>query len=97
MNRQLFLRGAFRGFGHFVDRSFGFCTKNLQLFGFGFCCGMRFLLYFALNFQQNKIGFSDLLFGDVVWCFSGLSSENMRLNDLNHGHVFSDFACGFRF
>ena len=29
--------------------------------------------------------------------FSGFSSENMRLNDLNRVHVFSDFACDFRF
>ena len=50
-----------------------------------------------LVFGKNKIGFSDLLFGDAVWCFSGFSSEKMFLNDLTRGHVFSDFACGFRF
>ena len=27
--------------------------------------------------------------------FSSFSSENMRLNDLNCVHAFSDFACGF--
>ena len=47
-------------------------------------------------FAKNKIGFSDLLL-DAVRCFSGFLSENMRLNDLNRVHVFSDFACGFRF
>ena len=44
----------------------------------------------------NKIGFLDFLF-DAVQCFSGFSSENMRLYDLNRVHVFSDFACSFRF
>ena len=42
-------------------------------------------------FDKNKIEFSDLLF-DAVWCFSGFSAENMRLDDLNHLHVFSGFA-----
>ena len=47
-------------------------------------------------FGKNRIGFSDLLL-DAVCCFSGFSSENMRLNDLNRVHVISDFACSFRF
>ena len=46
-------------------------------------------------FVKNNISFSDFLF-DAVWCFSGFSSENMRLNDLSRMHAFSDFACGFR-
>ena len=33
-------------------------------------------------FGKNKVGFSDFLL-DAVWCFSGFSSENLRLNDLN--------------
>ena len=67
------------------------------LFGFGVCYGLRFLFRSQfLVWGKNKIGFSDLLF-DAVWCFSGFSSENMRLNDLNHVHLFSNFACGFRF
>ena len=37
-------------------------------------------------FGENKIRLSDLLF-DVVRNISGLSSENMRLNDLNRVHV----------
>lgn len=45
-------------------------------------------------FGKIKIGFFNLLF-DAVRYFSGLFSENVRLNDLNHEHVFSDFAFGF--
>ena len=43
---------------------------------------------------KNKIGFSDLLF-DLAWSFMVCSSEEFRRNDLNHEHVFSDFACDF--
>ena len=37
----------------FLDRFVGFCTKNLRIFGFGYCCGLRFLFYFALGFRQK--------------------------------------------
>ena len=47
-------------------------------------------------FGKNKMEFSDLLL-DALRYFSGFSSENMRLKDLNRVHVFSDFACSFRF
>ena len=103
MKRLLFLRRALRfsvfSFGHLLDQFFGFCTNNLRLFGFDVCCGLHSVL-FALSFwfsAKKKIGFSDLLFGVAVWCFSRFSSENMRLNDLDHEHVLLDFACGFQF
>ena len=44
----------------------------------------------------NVIGIHSTLF-DAVWLFSDFFAKNMRLNDLNRVHVFSDFACGFRF
>ena len=69
------------------------CTKETVVFGDH--CVLRFLFYFALGLRlpKIKIWFSDLLF-DAVRCFSGFSSENIRLNDLNRVHVYSDFACG---
>ena len=56
-------------------------------------CLSRFLSISLPVFGKNKFRISDLLF-DAVWRFFGSSSENMHLNRL---HVFSDFACGFRF
>ena len=35
----------FCGFGHFLDRFFGFCTEKRRFFGFGVCCGLRFFLF----------------------------------------------------
>ena len=71
------------GFGHFLDRFVGFCTKNLRIFGFGDHCGLQFAVSVLFRsrfsvFGKNKIGLLDLLC-DAVWCFSGFSSENMRL------------------
>ena len=68
-----FPRGAlgFSGFDNFLDRFFGFSV-----------C-LQFLFYFVLSFwffSKTKIGFSDLLFGDAVWCFYGFYSENTRVN-----------------
>ena len=63
------------GFSVFIPKNFGFVV----------CCG--FCSIFLSVFVKNKIRFSDLLF-DAVWCFSGFSSENMRLDDLNRVHVF---------
>lgn len=39
------------GFGHFLDRFFGFCAKKLWFFDFGVCCDLRFLCYFAHGFR----------------------------------------------
>ena len=36
---------GFCGFGHFLDRFFGFCTEKLRFFGFGVCCGLRFFRF----------------------------------------------------
>ena len=57
----------------------GFCTVALSIFGL----------------RQNKIRFSDSVLFNAARCFSRFSSKNMRLNDVNCVHVFSDFACGF--
>ena len=67
------------------------CTKETVVFGDH--CVLRFLFYFALGLRlpKIKIWFSDLLF-DAVRCFSGFSSENIRLNDLNRVHVYFWFC-----
>ena len=93
--------GDFRfcSFDHILDRILVFCTKKFRFFGlvsvavYGFCSIS--LSRFSVC-CKNKIEFSDLLF-DALQCFSGFSSENMSLNDLNRIHVFSIFACSFRF
>ena len=54
------------------------------------------ILLSVSGFRQNEIGLLDLPF-NAVWWFSGLSSGNLRLNDVNHMHVFSGFARGFGF
>ena len=77
------------GFSVFVPKNFGFSV--LVTISVSVLFRSRFSV-----FGKNKIGFSDLLF-DAVWCFSGFSSENMRLDDLNSVHASSDFVCGFRF
>lgn len=60
---------------------------------FGFWCLLRFLFYLILG--KNKIGFSDLKFGEVV-CFSfPVSLRKIRASTTSPAHVFSDFACGF--
>ena len=41
----------FCGFGHFLDRFFGFCTEKLRFFGFGVCCGLRFFRFLAFGFR----------------------------------------------
>ena len=84
---------------NFLHRFFGVCTKQLRFFGFGDHCVFAVSVLFRSRFSvfvKNKIGFSDLLF-HAIWCFSGFSSENVRLNYLNRVHVSSDFACAFRF
>ena len=81
-------------FGHFLDRFFSFCAEK---FGFSVLVTIAVSSFCSISvsvFGKNKIGFSDLLF-DARWCFSGFSSENMRLNNLNRVHIFSDFAYGF--
>ena len=59
----------------------------------------QFLFYFALGFRFSakvKSGFR-ICYSIQFGVFFRFSSENMRLNDLNRVHVFSDFACDFRF
>ena len=95
---KLSLEGNRWGHLDFQFRPFSVCVPKYLGFSVLVTCKGRFLVYFALSFRfsaKNKIGFSDLPF-DAVWCFSGFSSENMRLNDLSRMHAFSKFACGFR-
>ena len=40
----------FCGFGHFLDRLFGFCVKRFQFFGFGVQCGLRIFRFLASAF-----------------------------------------------
>ena len=77
------------GFSVFVPKHFGFSVLVTIA-----VCSFRSISLSV--FGKNKTGFSDLLF-DAVWRFSFISSENMRLNDFNRVHVFSDCACAFRF
>ena len=81
-----FFRSVFR---FLYEKTSIFRFWRLLRFSRLFCSGF-------LVFGKNEIGLLDLLF-DAVWWFSGLSSENLRLNDVNHMHVFSGFARGFRF
>ena len=69
------------------------CQKRLRFFGFGDHWGLGFL--FSVP-GKNNIGFSDLPL-DAVRCFPGFSPENMRFNNLNRRHVFSDFFRVFGF
>ena len=41
----------FCGFGHFLDRFFGFCTEKHLFLGFGVCCGLRFFHCLAFGFR----------------------------------------------
>ena len=71
----------------------GFCTKKISVFRFWYLLRFAASALFRSRFSvlgENKMLVSDLLF-DAIWCFSGFSSENMRLNDLNRVHVSSDF------
>ena len=72
-----------------------FLYQKASVFSASVAVSVLFRTQFSV-FGKNKIGFLDLLF-DAVRCFSGFNSENMHLKDLNRVHVFSDFACGFRF
>ena len=80
-------------------RIYGFPVSAIFEIGFSVLVSVAVCRSCSISFSifgKNKIEFSDLLF-DAVWCFSGFSAENMRLDDLNHLHVFSGFAWGFRF
>ena len=94
-------RGGVEIFGFAASAIFlsVFVPKNFAFFGFGACCVLGFLFYFALGFRfsaEIKSDYRICSVFDAVWCFSGFSSENTCLNDLFRVHVFSDFACGFR-
>ena len=75
-------------------RIYGFAVSAIFEIGFSVLVSVAVCRSCSISFSifdQNKIEFSDLLF-DAVWCFSGFSAENMRLEDFNHLHVFSGFA-----
>lgn len=78
-----------------VDRFFGFVERNFRFSVLMTIAVSILFLSRFFAFVKNNIGFSGFLF-DVVWCFPGFSSENMRLNDLSRIHAFSNFVCGFR-
>ena len=42
------------GFGYFLDRLFGFCTKKLQFFSFGVHCGLRIFRFLAFGFRFSR-------------------------------------------
>ena len=66
------------GFSVFVPKNSGFSVLVT-------IAVLWFLFYFALGFRFSakiKSGFR-ICFWMTVWCFSGFSSENLRLNDLN--------------
>ena len=68
--------------GHWDFRFCGFGNFLNRFFGFDDC--LQFLFYFVLSFRffsKTKIGVSDFLLGDAVWCFYGFYSENARVND----------------
>ena len=58
-NRQSMVVGGhwdfrFCGFGYFLDRLFGFCTKKLQFFSFGVHCGLRIFRFLAFGFRFSR-------------------------------------------
>ena len=56
------------GFGRFLGRFFGSCTKKLWFFGFCACYGFGFFPYFSIWFLvlgQNTRDFSDLVSNGV--------------------------------
>ena len=85
-------------FRFILDRFFGFCTKKLRIFGFGDYCGFQSLFYFALGFRflaKTKLRFQFAVRCGLV--FFQILCGKYAPYDLNHVHVFSDLASGFRF
>ena len=69
-----------------MKESVGFTVSAIFEIGFSVLVSVAVSGSCSISFSifgKNKIEFSDLLF-DAVWCFSGFSAENMRLDDLNH-------------
>ena len=59
----------------FLDRLFGFCTKKLQFFSFGFSLRFADFTFFSIWFSvfaKNTREFSDLI-SDAVFGFSYLT------------------------
>lgn len=80
----------FCGWGHFLDRFFGFRTKELRFFGFSGYCGFCSISLSVSGFRQN-FGFT-IRCGSMFFQFLfGKYSPRRRIRPV------SDFACGFRF